>query len=85
MPSADEKCRLFLHGGGAKIKKEKKGREKKEKVCGPNGAIWPGFGRGTPPASPDSDAPTRSDPRNALGAGRPPPKATFCFARLFGY
>ena len=47
------------------------------------------FGRGLaeapPQASPDSDAPTRSDPRNALGAGRPPPKAMFCSARLFGY
>ena len=53
----------FYHGSGARIKRRKKGEEKKEDFRGFDCLVLRGFARGTPPTTPDRHVPTGSAPR----------------------
>ena len=55
--------RLFYHGGGARIKRRKKGEEKKGGFRGFNCVFLRGFTRSTPPTTPDRNVSNGSAPR----------------------
>ena len=53
----------FYHGGGARIKRRRKGEEKKADFRCFNCSVLRGFAMGTHPTTPDRNAPTGSAPR----------------------